>query len=197
MALKITSGAAALTMVIALTSPLSAQDSPKPPANEQAPAGKTLPDVKPSETAPKAAPNAAAPAEKETAQSIKSLIPTQPSGTFLASEMIGMDVNTADKPRVGTVTDLIHTSNGNIQGLVISVGGFLGIGSHDVALAMDNIHFAKIGDKLAVTIPVQAKALESAPAFKSSAQIALDKKVEQQRQSPAPKPGQGGGPGSR
>ena len=41
----------------------------------------------------------------------------------------------ADNQKIGDVTDILFDKNGKIEAYIVSVGGFLGIGAKDVALA--------------------------------------------------------------
>jgi hypothetical protein len=52
------------------------------------------------------------------------------------SKFKGTDVLGPDNAKVGSVSDLLFDKNGKIDGLVIGVGGFLGIGEKNVAIDM-------------------------------------------------------------
>jgi hypothetical protein len=68
--------------------------------------------------------------------------PEAPSGTisrqkpdqWLASKFKGTDVVGTDNQKIGDVTDILFDKNGKIEAYIVSVGGFLGIGSKHVAL---------------------------------------------------------------
>jgi len=54
----------------------------------------------------------------------------------LASKFKGTDVLGSDNQKVGDVSDILFDKDGTkIEAYIVSVGGFLGIGSKDVALA--------------------------------------------------------------
>jgi sporulation protein YlmC with PRC-barrel domain len=59
-----------------------------------------------------------------------------------ASGLVGATVYNDQGDSIGTVNDLLLSSDGTIQNAVISVGGFLGIGSKLVAVPFKNIKFA-------------------------------------------------------
>jgi uncharacterized protein YrrD len=46
-----------------------------------------------------------------------------------------MDVVGSDDKKIGDVSDILFDKEGKIEAYVVSVGGFLGVGSKDVALA--------------------------------------------------------------
>lgn len=54
---------------------------------------------------------------------------------YLASKFRGTDVISPDNQKIGDVTDILFDKNGKIEAYIVSVGGFLGIGAKDIALA--------------------------------------------------------------
>ena len=54
---------------------------------------------------------------------------------FLASKFRGTNVIGADDAKIGNVSDILFDKDGKIEAYVVGVGGFLGIGAKDVALA--------------------------------------------------------------
>lgn len=97
-----------------------AEGSP-PPASSQPPAPQAQP----------AKPDTAAAPMRNSAQFINSQKPDQ----FLASKFKGTDVIGADDQKIGDVSDILFDKAGKIEAYVVSVGGFLGMGAKDVALA--------------------------------------------------------------
>jgi len=94
--------------------------------------------VSPSPPAATPAPSAT-PAPKSTdmtapASSAK-FINSQRQDQYLASKFKGTDVIGSDDKKIGDVTDILFDKNGKIEAYVVGVGGFLGIGSKEVALA--------------------------------------------------------------
>ena len=71
------------------------------------------------------------PAGAASAKFINSQKPDQ----FLASKFKGTDVVGADDEKIGDVSDILFDKAGKIEAYIVSVGGFLGIGSKHVALA--------------------------------------------------------------
>jgi sporulation protein YlmC with PRC-barrel domain len=68
-----------------------------------------------------------------------------------------------EKDKIGTVDDVIVNDSGQITGLIIGVGGFLGVGEKDVAVAFNAVH-AEIKDGAwYLTIDTTKNALKSAP----------------------------------
>jgi hypothetical protein len=62
-------------------------------------------------------------------------VSSQKPDQWLASKFKGTDVMGPDNQKIGDVTDILFDKSGKIEAYVVSVGGFLGMGSKDVALA--------------------------------------------------------------
>ncbi|MGE0007985.1 MAG: PRC-barrel domain-containing protein [Parvibaculaceae bacterium] len=88
------------------------------------------------------------------------------SKAVLATSFIGSAVYTSTDENIGDINDMIFDDKGDIQAVVIGVGGFLGMGEKDVALPLDKITVTK-DENNAVKLTVQAtrEDLERAPAF--------------------------------
>jgi len=71
------------------------------------------------------------PAAKPEAKFVNS----QRQDQFLASKFKGTDVIGTDDKKIGDVSDILFDKDGKIEAYVVGVGGFLGIGAKDVALA--------------------------------------------------------------
>jgi len=65
----------------------------------------------------------------------KHFVTEQKADQFLASKFKGTDVMGTNNEKIGDVSDILFDKDGKILAYVISVGGFLGIGAKDVALA--------------------------------------------------------------
>lgn len=64
-----------------------------------------------------------------------SFVNSQKPEQWLASNFRGTDVVGADDKKIGDVSDILFDKDGKIEAYVVSVGGFLGMGAKDVALA--------------------------------------------------------------
>jgi sporulation protein YlmC with PRC-barrel domain len=62
-------------------------------------------------------------------------------GNWRASKVVGLSVYNDKNESLGSINDLLMDKSGNIKGVVIGVGGFLGVGEHLVAIPMDKIKF--------------------------------------------------------
>ena len=135
--LMITTAISGLMVGAALAEGTSPPASSPPPATQMAPA---KPDT--SATPAKPDTSAAVPAGKTSAQFINSQKPDQ----YLASKFKGTDVLGSDDKKIGDVSDILFDKTGKIEAYIVSVGGFLGMGSKDVALAPSSFQVVA-GDK--------------------------------------------------
>jgi sporulation protein YlmC with PRC-barrel domain len=62
-------------------------------------------------------------------------------GNWRTSKVVGLNVYNDKNESLGSINDLLTDQSGNIKAAVISVGGFLGVGTHLVAVPFDKIKF--------------------------------------------------------
>ena len=98
----------------------------------------------PAASTPASPPAASTPAA--TGSGSAQFINTQKPDQFLASKFKGTDVVGADNEKIGDVSDILFDKTGKIEAFVVSVGGFLGMGAKDVALAPASFQVVS-GDK--------------------------------------------------
>lgn len=60
-------------------------------------------------------------------------------GKWRASKLMGVDIYGPDNAKVGDVTEVLFNKDGRIEMITVGVGGFLGIGSKDVAVPFDQV----------------------------------------------------------
>lgn len=58
-----------------------------------------------------------------------------------ASKLAGVSIYGPDQQRVGTISDVLVSHEGGAKYVVVGVGGFLGIGTKDVAIPFDQVAF--------------------------------------------------------
>lgn len=83
-----------------------------------------------------------------------------------AEELTGTAVYGSNDERIGEIGDVILTPEGDVDAVIVDVGGFLGIGEKEVAIGMDNLTFMtdEGGDYYLFTEFTQEQ-LEAAPEF--------------------------------
>ena len=74
-------------------------------------------------------------------------------GNWRASKLMGLDVYNEANEKLGDVNELILDKNGKVNAVVIGVGGFLGMGEHDIAVSMDKLKFVEEPVRTSSTAP--------------------------------------------
>jgi hypothetical protein len=101
------------------------------------------------------------------ASSGQKFVSSQTPDQFLATKFTGTDVVGADDKKIGDVNDVLFDKQGKIMAYVVGVGGFLGIGSKNVALNPSSFEVMKgdgtNADKLKLSMSKED--LQNAPAF--------------------------------
>lgn len=87
----------------------------------------------------------------------------------LATQLIGQPIYSSsgeDAENIGNVSDLVFSETGQIEAVVIGVGGFLGIGEKRVAADFDALEFTLAADNTERwVLATTAEALQAAPEF--------------------------------
>ncbi|MGF6227637.1 sporulation protein YlmC with PRC-barrel domain [Inquilinus ginsengisoli] len=112
---------------------------------------------------------AAPPAQSGTAAGATSEVITVDkvsAETWRASKLIGVDVYGPDDQRVGEVNEVLVDRNGQMQAIVVGVGGFLGIGEKDVAIPFGEV---KWSDQPVNPAPAAPAGTQPAPVEPSTA----------------------------
>jgi hypothetical protein len=110
-------------------------------AQSTPPAGSTTPSA--ANPAPGVTSPTAGSAATTTGTSAPQTVASQKPDQWLASKFQGTDVLGADDKKIGDVSDILFDKEGKIEAYVISVGGFLGVGSKEVALAPSSFTIVK------------------------------------------------------
>ena len=131
--------ALALSGAMAQSNP-STSSSPSTPPAASAPSDTSKPstDMNKSSTSGASSATTSTPSSSASSGMTTSgakFVSTQSPDQFLASKFKGTDVVGSDDKKIGDVSDMLFDKEGKIEAFVISVGGFLGVGSKDVALA--------------------------------------------------------------
>lgn len=113
--------------------------------------GGTGADTAPADTPPGAMPGAAAPgAEGQPPMGAESAATDQPaqaiSGVSVKKSIMGKSVYNEGDEKIGDISDVVLSSEGQAAYFIVGAGGFLGMGEHSVAIPYDEIQ--QSGDKM-------------------------------------------------
>ena len=95
----------------------------------------------------------AAPAATTTSSQEKMAL----KGNWRASKLMGLDVYNEANEKLGDVNELILDKNGKVAAVVIGIGGFLGMGEHDIAVSMDKLKFMEEPVRTSSTAPATTR----------------------------------------
>jgi sporulation protein YlmC with PRC-barrel domain len=77
-------------------------------------------------------------------------------GNWRASKLVGLSVYNDANENLGSISEILVDNTGKINAVVIGVGGFLGVGQHDIAVSFDKLKW--------VNEPIRAASADRAPA---------------------------------
>ena len=85
---------------------------------------------------------------------------------ILSSKLKGLNVHNQKDQSVGAIADFAIKNN-KVDALILSVGGFLGVGEHYVAVSPSsvNIHYDAENDNWLASMNTTKEALQAAPEF--------------------------------
>jgi len=75
------------------------------------------------------------PAAKPEASGKMNFVLSQKPDQWLATKFRGTDVLGSENEKIGDVSDILLDKSGKVEAFIVSVGGFLGVGAKEVALA--------------------------------------------------------------
>jgi hypothetical protein len=92
---------------------------------------------------------------------------TVPNDEILSSKLKGLNVHNQKDESVGAIADFA-IKNSQVDALILSVGGFLGVGEHYVAVSPSsvNIRYDSANDNWLASMNTTKEALMAAPEFK-------------------------------
>jgi hypothetical protein len=92
---------------------------------------------------------------------------TQQNSDRLASRLIGLNIENPANENIGEIYDIVITDAGATRAYIVSVGGFLGLGTRYVAVDPKAITFNRQDEKnWKATMKVNKDQLKAAPEYK-------------------------------
>ena len=84
-------------------------------------------------------PAATAPSPKPSTSA--TVTPAAHGDMWRASKLIGLNVYNDQNEKLGDISEVLLDKSGKVDGVVIGVGGFLGMGKHDILVQMEKLKF--------------------------------------------------------
>ena len=101
----------------------------------------------------------------------------QQTSDRLGSKLIGSDIRNNADVSIGSIADIVFDEKNTIRAFVVSVGGFLGVGTKYVAVDPSVVAISVNGDgKTAVKIDTDKDQLKAAPEYRYLSEQKSDKK---------------------
>jgi hypothetical protein len=94
------------------------------------------------------------------------LMTAVPSSSMTVTDWYKQDVYDRSNTKIGEIMDVLVGQNGQVNAVIIGVGGFLGAGEKDVAVNFNAIKQTTKNDKVYLTMDTTKDALKGAPGFK-------------------------------
>ena len=66
---------------------------------------------------------------------------TSHANLWRASKLVGLNVYNDQNEKLGDISEILLDKSGKVEGVVIGVGGFLGIGQNDIKVEMSKLKF--------------------------------------------------------
>ena len=93
------------------------------------------------------------------------LITTLPDEALPISDYYNQNVYDVRDTKIGEVNDLLVDNGGKVNAVIIGVGGFLGVGEKNVAVAFPSLKLAEKDGKRYLVLNTTKEALKSAPGY--------------------------------
>jgi PRC-barrel domain len=89
-----------------------------------------------------------------------------PSNTTTVTNYYKQNVYDPSESKIGEIIDVLVSNKGTVDAFIVSVGGFLGIDSKDVAIPFNAIHATEKNGKWWLTMNATKEAIKAAPGYK-------------------------------
>jgi len=89
----------------------------------------------------------------------------QTADEFRTSKLVGSKVYNAANENIGSIEDIVLKPDGSMDEVVLSVGGFLGIGDKYVAVPFSNLKITRDGTSLKVVTDGTKDSLKALPDY--------------------------------
>jgi sporulation protein YlmC with PRC-barrel domain len=107
----------------------------------------------PAPVSPQAPMATPAPAPKPAATT--AMAPASKSSQWRASKLVGLNVYNEQNEKLGDISEILLDKSGKVEGVIIGVGGFLGLGQRDIKVELSKLKFVDEPMKAAATTTTQ------------------------------------------
>ncbi|MFN3401553.1 MAG: PRC-barrel domain-containing protein [Ferrovibrio sp.] len=117
------------------------------------------------------------------------IVPIPGTGTaeVKGARLIGADVVNSVSDKLGNVDEVLVTTDGRVNAVVVAMGGMLGLGERKVVVPWERLRFSSQGNDLVVKTDISRETLNAMPEYSDPSRASSD-----QRQSARPAPAEQG-----
>jgi sporulation protein YlmC with PRC-barrel domain len=94
------------------------------------------------------------------------LMSAVPTSAKTISDWYKQDIYDPSDSKIGKIDDVLVSGSGQVNAVMVGVGGFLGVGEKDVAVPFTAVKQTTKNNKTYLTMDATKDALKSAPGFK-------------------------------
>jgi sporulation protein YlmC with PRC-barrel domain len=106
------------------------------------------------------------------------MAPASLSPMWRASKLIGVNVYNDQNEKLGDISEVLVDKSGKVDGVIIGVGGFLGMGQHDIKVELSKLKFVDepVKTSSTSTTTTTGAATSNRPATTTTTTTSSDKK---------------------
>jgi sporulation protein YlmC with PRC-barrel domain len=94
------------------------------------------------------------------------LLSSVPAQSVTVTDWYKQSVYDPSNAKIGEISDVLLSADGNVTALIVGVGGFLGMGEKDVAVPFNAVKHTMRDGKVTLTLDATKDALKAAPGLK-------------------------------
>jgi hypothetical protein len=104
------------------------------------------------------------------------IVPIPGTGTaeVKGARLIGADVVNSANDKLGDVDEVLVTTDGRVNAIVVAMGGVLGMGERKVVLPFERLRFSSQGNDLVVKTDVSLETLNAMPEYRDPSRASSD-----------------------
>jgi hypothetical protein len=104
------------------------------------------------------------------------IVPIPGTGTaeVKGARLIGADVVDSMNDKLGDVDEVLVTTDGRVNAVVVAMGGVLGMGERKVVLPFERLRFSSQGSDLVVKTDVSRETLNAMPEYRDPSRASSD-----------------------
>ena len=104
------------------------------------------------------------------------IVPIPGTGTaeVKGARLIGADLLNSNNDKLGDVDEVLVTTDGRINAIVVAMGGVMGLGERKVVVPWERLRFSSQGSELVVKTDVSRETLNAMPEYRDPSRASTD-----------------------